>query len=645
MYRITITQNGSTSLLHTDAPELPKIAAGSLKEYVGTVPVLNLRLLPEHPCYENLTERVTEITVTNTATGEAEFEGYLLSAPKKMTAAGKLYQEPTFEGYLGYLNDSVQEYHTYTDQDALPAQFLTALLEYHNAVTEERKHIYLGMVNAGQGGSKTTAYRSTLTEIKENLVGRFGGELRVRRGADGRLYLDYLTAAQNGSTSDTVIMLGHNLKSLSIESDTTNIITRLMPLGAQLGTVNPATGQQSAERLTIIGAVDPDDGHTYTVPYIDDPAAIAKYGVIIGTAEFDDITVKENLVARGKAYLAENNRVRKHYAASVLDISGKGRIRCGDTYRFRHPVMGLDENLRLLGRTVDLLKPWTPQVEIGDKTAKITSVAAKTQHMIDYELPQQLSQVVVTAKNIATSLIEAATTGYVVLRPNEILIMDTDDIETAQSVWRMNSGGIGYSSTGYHGTYGTAITMNGQIVADFIAAGTMYADRIRGGTLAVGGASGQNGVIQVLDDNGTEICRLDKNGASIFGSMYTRNSGGYWLRMENGAIKGGNGSDTYTQMDATATVTDLIDGAYYTFHGLAVHADAVTFENCRHIGVNNRMGMSGSISLTYHTQTLENVAVLGSDGETLEYVDLTYVSSVELSPYSTVDVEKGLVVV
>lgn len=594
MYRITITQNGSTSLLHTDAPELPKIAAGSLKEYVGTVPVLNLRLLPEHPCYENLIERVTEITVTNTATGEAEFEGYLLSAPKKMTAAGKLYQEPTFEGYLGYLNDSVQEYHTYTDQDALPAQFLTALLEYHNAVTEERKHIYLGMVNAGQGGSKTTAYRSTLAEIKENLVGRFGGELRVRRGTDGRLYLDYLTAATNGSTSDTVIMLGHNLKSLSIESDTANIVTRLMPLGAQLGTVNPATGQQSAERLTVTGAVDPDDGHTYTVPYIDDPAAIAKYGVIAGTAEFDDITVKENLVARGKAYLAENNRVKKHYAASVLDISGKGVIRCGDTYRFRHPGLGLDENLRLLGRTVDLLKPWTPQVEIGDKTAKITSVAAKTQHMIDYELPNQLSQTVQTAQRIATQMIEAATTGYVVIRPNEILIMDTDDIETAQSVWRMNSGGIGYSSTGYHGTYGTAITMNGQIVADFIAAGTMYADRIRGGTLAVGGAGGQNGVIQVLDDNGTEICRLDKNGASIFGSLYTNNAQGYWIRIADGKLTGGQNGDTYAALDASARITN--EDTHQTFNGLLIDAGAIDFR-CNMFAVNGRIGGDGSITV------------------------------------------------
>ena len=68
-------------------------------------------------------------------------------------------------------------------------------------------------------------------------------------------------------------------------------------------------------------------------------------------------------------------------------------------------------------------------------------------------------------------------------RKNEILIMDTADKNTAKKVWRWNAGGLGYSKTGYNGTYGTAITMNGAIVADFITTGTLNADLIRAGTL------------------------------------------------------------------------------------------------------------------------------------------------------------------
>ncbi|MBP0987113.1 MAG: phage tail protein, partial [Oscillospiraceae bacterium] len=227
MYQITIDNDGERHILHTDDPNsTQRIAAGKLKEYVGITPSLALTITPQNACYNMLSDRNTLVELKNTETGEIEIEGYLLKSPESMTSKGTLQKKLTFEGFLGYLNDSAQDYHNYTDQDAQPAQFLQALLDYHNATTEECKHIYLGMVNAGQGGSKTTAYRSTLAEIKENLINRFGGELRVRRGADGRLLLDYLTAATNGSTADTIVMLGHNLRSLSIESDTANIVTR-----------------------------------------------------------------------------------------------------------------------------------------------------------------------------------------------------------------------------------------------------------------------------------------------------------------------------------------------------------------------------------------------------------------------------------
>lgn len=65
----------------------------------------------------------------------------------------------------------------------------------------------------------------------------------------------------------------------------------------------------------------------------------------------------------------------------------------------------------------------------------------------------------------------------------EIVIMDTDDIETAKKVWRWNSGGFAYSESGYNGTYTTAITQDGEIVADFITAGKMSANVIRAGLL------------------------------------------------------------------------------------------------------------------------------------------------------------------
>lgn len=89
----------------------------------------------------------------------------------------------------------------------------------------------------------------------------------------------------------------------------------------------------------------------------------------------------------------------------------------------------------------------------------------------------------------ATDLITGATDSHVKLvldangRLQEILVMDTDDINTAVKVWRWNSGGLGFSSNGYGGPYSLAMTQDGAIVADMITTGTLAAGLIKAGVL------------------------------------------------------------------------------------------------------------------------------------------------------------------
>ncbi|MBP5432241.1 hypothetical protein [Ruminococcus sp.] len=103
----------------------------------------------------------------------------------------------------------------------------------------------------------------------------------------------------------------------------------------------------------------------------------------------------------------------------------------------------------------------------------------------------------------ATDTITGATGGIIRInmggngKPAEFLILDTGDISTAQSVFRLNENGLGYSSSGYNGPYATAITAAGLIVTDRFVGNT-----ISGVTLETI-ASGTGSRPKVVVENGS----------------------------------------------------------------------------------------------------------------------------------------------
>lgn len=496
MYTVELN-NEKIHELDVNSPK--RLSAGVLAEEVNQIPSFSFTIPVMNPAFsQEPHDRLDIVKLRNTKTGEYEFEGHLLTHQKSMTADGKLCIKAVAEGYLGYLCDSIQMYHNYVDTS--PEEFLTAVLDAHNAqVTAEghpEKCIIPGVINITKSDykrSKTTAYRNTLEEIRTNLIDRIGGEIRVRR-VNGSLVLDYLDRI--GVDCGTTIEVAKNMKSLTVDVDTSNIVTRLIPLGMQL-----APGE-SAERLTIS---EVNDG----LPYIDDADAIAKYGIIVGTVEFDDITIAENLKAAGESYLANNNRIRRAYECQPLDLSlideTQQALRCGNSYIFINSFIGLHDSLRLIGRTVDIYKPWTPKLKIGDKSVCITDVASRTAKLVEYELPKQRQELLSAARDIATNIINAGINGHVVVNGNEILIMDTPDKSTATKVWRWNSGGFGYSSNGYDGPYETAITMDGSIIADFIVAGVLRGLEILNG----------DGKFHVYPDGTVDAAAINITGGSI----------------------------------------------------------------------------------------------------------------------------------
>ena len=164
-----------------------------------------------------------------------------------------------------------------------------------------------------------------------------------------------------------------------------------------------------------------------------------------------------------------------------------------DTVTVRIEKLGIDATAKVVKTKYDSLKERYESMEVGsvrtNLVKEITASQKETEELIKVNknraeaIRQQIEQ---TIKDV-TAAITGNSGGHVVLypekNPQEIFILDTPDLNTAQNVWRWNLAGLGHSSTGVNGTFTTAITADGQIVADFITAGELTGAILKAGTV------------------------------------------------------------------------------------------------------------------------------------------------------------------
>ncbi|PEP75352.1 hypothetical protein CN573_10660 [Bacillus wiedmannii] len=156
------------------------------------------------------------------------------------------------------------------------------------------------------------------------------------------------------------------------------------------------------------------------------------------------------------------------------DFSILQSVYMGDTISVIHGEDNFYVQAKVISYKYDPLKNEYTNLTIGNFKDSFTNVLGKIERMQD-ELSDMPLSILEAAKNNATNLINSGFGGHVRVYPERVLIMDTDSEKTAKKVWQWNLNGLGYSSTGINGPYGTAITKDGRIVADFITAGTLNA--------------------------------------------------------------------------------------------------------------------------------------------------------------------------
>lgn len=261
------------------------------------------------------------------------------------------------------------------------------------------------------------------------------------------------------------------------------------------------------------------------------------------SGEFDDTPTKAQLKAAAESYIEHNNigipEISLVLSFAQLDQTEEyknkallERVYLGDTVSVEFAALGVSAKAKCCKTVYNVLLDRYDTIELGDARRNISDTIAKQQQAINAVASQPVSTAVQAAISAATALITGNKGGYVILhattgdkQPDEILIMDTPDIETAVNVWRWNKSGLGYSSKGYEGPYETAITQDGQIVADFITAGGMNAARITAGILSSADGRVQfdltAGTLYIKDVSGTTKLGFDANGdLTVRGTIY-----------------------------------------------------------------------------------------------------------------------------
>ena len=195
---------------------------------------------------------------------------------------------------------------------------------------------------------------------------------------------------------------------------------------------------------------------------------------------FDETPTVAQLNTYATNYISNNN-LRTPEVNLTLDwvqMQDFDRVELCDTVTVVFESLGVSATAKCIETKWNVLKDRYESIVIGDAKSSMASTISNVAKNVATTAVNTVQTHLEKTIETITEKITGNLGGYVVLHdsdndgyPDEILIMNTPSINTATKVWRWNKNGLGYSSTGYAGPYGTAITADGEIVADFITAG------------------------------------------------------------------------------------------------------------------------------------------------------------------------------
>ena len=446
MYKVELILNNQNYPIHDDDV---KLLSGTVKQGINTIDSFSFSIDPTNTGFDKIKDLKTFVNVFNTQRNRYEFQGRVLHGSVSMENSGNISKSIVCESYLGFLQDSEQTY--VYEQNWTPEELLTHLLTVHNSLLEDYKHFQVGTVELTDNIYIGIQREPTWECINKKIIDKVGGEIQLRI-VDGVKYIDLLE--KRGETKATTIELGKNIMSITKDSDPTAYITRLIPLGAKLSD----SGEERVDITTV------NDG----VNYIEDVTVNAEYGIKVVHEIWDDVHDPQILKTKAINFLAENNKVLQKFKIDTLDLAKIGididYIDVCNYYPVKNPLIGVDDTLRVIVKTIDVVNIANTNVEIGDKLKTLSDLEVEKNKLLT-ETAGSINTIQSTTNNLLTRV-----------ENSEGKVNELTEITINQSTTILNDCSQiimealeGYVQTGTFGEYQETVAAQLQLLAERIS--------------------------------------------------------------------------------------------------------------------------------------------------------------------------------
>ena len=343
---------------------------------------------------------------------------------------------------------------------------------------------------------------------------------------------------QRGTDSNVTLRYGKNITDISQEENLENVVTGIVPFWA------------NEDSVVTLPEKSVDSAYASSYPY--------KRTVPVDfSSDWEDAPTESQLRNRAQSYITANKigvpkvSIKVSFVAlwqtdEYKSIAPLERVHLCDTVGVVFEKYGINTRAEVIKTEWDCLAERYLSIELGDARSNFAKTLVDMSDQTQQEIVEAKSELQ-KAIDIATEALTGVNGGCIKIvqdadgKPQELLIMDDDDAAQATVVWRYNVAGWGVSTNGINGPYQMAATINStygaSINANYIVVGTMLANRIKGGTLKLGGDNNGDGVFEIYNGSDAKIITIDKDGIRYENGKFSVNAAGE-LTATNANISG-----------------------------------------------------------------------------------------------------------